>query len=234
MYLLEEGTAFPPSLPLMVTKNYQLAPQISPFRNRHPPIVKGTLFITSSFTSARLKLINYQNVLSAWRRTRVRAKRPTTRTQVDCIENEWQWCVRSRRRGDAVGPFPDIVKQVVFKIEKLTKRVHGPKAPAALPQPKLCHLLERRSAQRGERTFLVATNRHEHAAGWTAPTTYHTLLTNTQQHLQTLQKIFSIEAAHTRPRRDLLGMSNLPSSFVFSSLRRCILLCCVFCRDPYF
>lgn len=44
-------------------------------------------------------------------------------------------------RGDAVGPCPDIVKQVVFKIEKLTKRVHRPKAPAALPQPKMCHLL---------------------------------------------------------------------------------------------
>lgn len=59
------------------------------------------------------------------------AKRPTTRAQVDCIENEWQWCGVDGR-GDAVRPFPDIVKQVVFKIEKLTERVHRPKAPAAL------------------------------------------------------------------------------------------------------
>lgn len=57
---------------------------------------------------------------------------------VDCVES-------TQRRGDAVGPFPDIVKYVVFKIEKLTERVHRPKAPAALPQPKMCHLLARRS-----------------------------------------------------------------------------------------
>lgn len=66
--------------------------------------------------------------------------------------------VRSRRRGDAVGPFPDIAKQVVFKIEKLTKRVYRPKAPAALPQPKMCHLLARRSAQREDRSFPIATD----------------------------------------------------------------------------
>lgn len=40
MYLLEEGTAFPPSLSVMVTKNYELAPQISPLRNIHPLIEK--------------------------------------------------------------------------------------------------------------------------------------------------------------------------------------------------
>lgn len=40
IYLLEEGTAFPSSLPLMVTKNYQLSPQISPLRKIHRLIEK--------------------------------------------------------------------------------------------------------------------------------------------------------------------------------------------------
>lgn len=49
----------------------------------------------------------------------------------------------STTRSDVVRPFPDIVKQIVFKIEKLTERVRRPKAPAALPQSKICHLLTR-------------------------------------------------------------------------------------------
>lgn len=39
---------------------------------------------------------------------------------------------------NAVAPFPDIVKQVVFKIEKLTERVLCPKAPTALPRATKC------------------------------------------------------------------------------------------------
>lgn len=61
-------------------------------------------------------------------------------------------------RGDAIGPFPDIAKQVVFKIEKLTERVHRPKAPAALLTPtnklEMCHLKTRRGG--------VRSARHEH------------------------------------------------------------------------
>lgn len=48
--------------------------------------------------------------------------------------------VEQRRRGDAVAPFPDIAKQEFFKIEKLTERVHCPKAPVALPRHEMCHL----------------------------------------------------------------------------------------------
>lgn len=77
-----------------------------------------------------------------------RAREATNDAYAGRLHRKWVTVVWIRRRGDAVGPFPDIVKQVVFKIEKLTKRVHRPKAPAALPQPKIVSLVGAAAAQR--------------------------------------------------------------------------------------
>lgn len=188
----------------MVTKKYQLAPQISPLRNIHPLIEKGTLFIISSFTFARLKLMNYQNVHKGGRacaRSDQRRVRSSTASKMSDSVESTRWCGR---------PFPDIVKQVVFKIEKLTKRVHRPKAPAALPQPKLCHLLARR--RRAQREHVPGRARCRVNGFYYLP---HILLTNTQQHLQTTQKIFSIEAAYDQPQKGSFGNEQLPNYFCF-------------------
>lgn len=111
--------------------------------------------------------------------------------------------VEQRSRGDAVGPFPDIAKQVIFKIEKLTERVHRPKAPVVLPRHEMCHSAVGRGAAatlpprlQGERLQACATG----AAG-TRPMAYN-------------PKKNPSKAREGPPERDC-GYPSFDASFVF-------------------
>lgn len=103
-------------------------------------------------------------------------------------------------RGDAVGPFPDIAKQVVFKIEKLTERVHRPKAPATLLTPtnqlEMCHLMARRREKRTLRSLLAIPLCHHcprHRHGGYHATETHRPLPSLTTDAQISQKILSIQ-----------------------------------------
>lgn len=71
------------------------------------------------------------------------------------------WQPVAPSEGDAVGPFPDIVDAAqLFKIEKLTERVHCLKATGALPR-----IVSLKCCWRGESSRHTTAPRKGHAAG---------------------------------------------------------------------